>query len=657
MLSDGPRSRRAAARRKETEAEELPTTTATSPQKDETRHRRKRRRMHRHELIGYWAIVVLVLAISCWIGWSLWAAMVRRTAPTVSTPNSSPTFVEYPSNDEGPAILIIGGTDGSGTRAFCLALKNLGVDMVVDDIHTMDVEATQLFQKTGWPGLVKFVLNETQGSLAYTWDDLSSDTQTVLQHEVKSFSKHLNLAHQIHKHKKVKGLEAFANGISFAIKAPASMLVFPVLKHVFQKELKSPVKFLHIVRDGRDMSLSQNQSPVEKFYNFTYPKDYEERSARWQGELYNVRAMQLWNDWNLQVLKISREDATYMMARSEDLLNKPWEVMQGMHSFVGSTMSMEKLCCRSQQKPSDMGESVKFVEAVGGTRGRPPKSDEQLKRSLALLKKLEGNSLSNWTKEAEEVIQIQEKQELDPRAAMEAHLSEKVDILLAQGRSLDMKNVQSDGDDILSLMEKLNDMAVQEFEKDFNGWKKSINTRDRSDTDHQNPFLVNTGKALMDRLYVLQSSISGLQKNMRLSQLPPFQQTKRIRELGKEIARSIAQINNNAGEIGDSTSKASIEKRYGKWKELLENRTLLSKHLHEEGALGLKEFGYEPFREFVYPSLGFKCSQEQLLQCSAKVSSNPKPALSKQLRSHSYMTPLAHAHITRVQELIAGSTK
>jgi hypothetical protein len=647
MLSDGPRSRRA-AKRKESEAEELPMTTAASSEKDDTRHPQKRRFMHRHELIGYWAIAVLILSISCWIGWSLWAVVVRRTAPTVSTvstPISPSTFMEYPSNNDPPAILIIGGTDGSGTRAFCSALKNLGVDMVVDDIHTMDVEASQLFEKRGWPGLVKFVLNETQGSAAYTWDDLSPKAQTVLQHEVKSFGKHLNLAHQNmkHKNKKVKGLEAaFADRISFAIKAPASMLVFPVLRHSFQKELESPVKFLHIVRDGRDMSLSQNQSPVEKFYNSTYPKDYRERSTRWQGELYNVRAMQLWNDWNLQVLKTNREDTNYMMARSEDLLNKRWEVMQGMHKFVGSTMSMEELCCQSQQKPRDMGESVKFVDVVGAKKGRPSKSDEQLKRSLANLKKFEGISLSKWTKEAEGVIQMQ--QELDPRTALEAHLGEKVEILLAQGKALDMKNVVSDGVDILSLVDKLNDMAVQEFEKDFSAWKKNINTRDRSDPDRQNPFLVNTGKALIEQLYALQSSLSGIQAKMRTSQLPPFHQSKgpRIRELAKEIKRSIGQIN-NAGNT-PSANTTSIEMRYGKWQGLLEDRELLSKHLHEEGALGLKEFGYEPFREFVYPSLGFECSQELLLQCAAKEPPPMKmaPAMSQ---AHSLITKVKKAHI------------
>jgi uncharacterized protein YqfB (UPF0267 family) len=212
-----------------------------------------------------------------------------------------------------------------------------------------------------------------------------------------------------------------------------------------------------------------------------------------------------------------------------------------------------------------------------------------------------------------------------------------------------MNDVQSD--DILSLVEKLNDMAYQEFEKDFNAWKKSITTRDRSDTDHQNPFLVNTGKALMDRMYVLQSSISGIQTKMRHSQLPPFHQSNapRIRELGKEIKKSIAQLKNNAGEIGDSPSKTSLEKRYGKWQGLLENREFLSKHLHEEGALGLKEFGYEPFREFVHPSLGFECSQELLLQCSVKVSSNP---ISNPIRQHAHgMTPHGHAVMNRVKKL------
>lgn len=64
---------------------------------------------------------------------------------------------------------------------------------------------------------------------------------------------------------------------------------------------------------GRDIALSSNQSPVLKFYNVTYPDHYN-RTLQFQGELYPVRGIQLWNDWNFKfmnrVKKLSRNMPT-----------------------------------------------------------------------------------------------------------------------------------------------------------------------------------------------------------------------------------------------------------------------------------------------------------------------------------------------------------
>eukprot|EP00980_Cylindrotheca_fusiformis_P008131 scaffold1727_cov133-Cylindrotheca_fusiformis.AAC.34 len=482
----------------------------------------------------------------------------------------------------------------------------------------MDVAASQLFQRTGWPGLVKFVMNETRGSVDYKWDDLSPTAQRILRHEVKKFCKHLWLAHQNLERKKdklEKVLIPHATKIKFAIKAPASMLVFPVLKHVFEKELDSPVKFLHIVRDGRDMSLSQNQSPVEKFYNVTYPNDYKERSAKWDGELYNVRAMQLWNDWNLEVMKNHRGSRDYMLARSEDLLNKRWQVMQALHKLVGSTMSMEKLCCQSQKKSRDMGESVKFVKAAPGRKHRQGRTNAELQRSLATYQHFQKLSFADWTKTVDQTIQSKEEENSDPRAAAGAHLAETLEALLARGKSIDPETLQNDeSDNFLLKMQKLEGMAVHEFEKEFRAWKTKMNLRDRSATEGQNQFLLNTGKSLLDRSFMLISSTKGRYATILRQDGQYVFKGPHIRELSSEIKKLMAPLGTGANK--EDTGKIPIEQRYGKWQELLENRDDLSKHLFEEGALGLKEFGYEPYREVEYPMLDFSCSQEQILQCS-----------------------------------------
>ena len=57
-------------------------------------------------------------------------------------------------------------------------------------------------------------------------------------------------------------------GIRWGFKAPVSMLVTP-----FLHKMTGALKMLHVVRDGRDISFSGNQSPVNKFYRQTYGID------------------------------------------------------------------------------------------------------------------------------------------------------------------------------------------------------------------------------------------------------------------------------------------------------------------------------------------------------------------------------------------------
>ena len=49
-------------------------------------------------------------------------------------------------------MLMVGGTDGSGTRSVVDLLENLGVMMAVDDEGTMDVHGQEM--EGGWPPIV-----------------------------------------------------------------------------------------------------------------------------------------------------------------------------------------------------------------------------------------------------------------------------------------------------------------------------------------------------------------------------------------------------------------------------------------------------------------------------------------------------------------------
>lgn len=60
--------------------------------------------------------------------------------------------------------LIVGGTDGSGTRGVVALLQRLKVDMVVEDGGTLDVHGAPYMAKGGWPQVVRPVVEWTHGA-------------------------------------------------------------------------------------------------------------------------------------------------------------------------------------------------------------------------------------------------------------------------------------------------------------------------------------------------------------------------------------------------------------------------------------------------------------------------------------------------------------
>ena len=65
-------------------------------------------------------------------------------------------------------------------------------------------------------------------------------------------------------------------------------------------ELIPNFKFLHVVRDGRDIAFSKNQGPVEKFYNDMYTTNADLHLP------ITHKAIKLWSDWNSQVYQFSQ---------------------------------------------------------------------------------------------------------------------------------------------------------------------------------------------------------------------------------------------------------------------------------------------------------------------------------------------------------------
>jgi hypothetical protein len=266
-----------------------------------------------------------------------------------------------------PAILILGGSDGSGTRAFVQHLIQLGIPMIFDDEITMDVHGRSMSDGDGWPQIVRMVLDSVH-SANYNVSSLPDTVKEIAIFHLTNLKKELTRKFEARFRVGVR----VKSGVLFGFKAPVTMLLLPILEEVF-----GTVKFLHVVRDGRDVALSANQSPVKKFYNFYY-KDYIERRRKLErpaGEesLENVFAMQLWNDWNTEVKEWAQTHADkhsfdYMVMRTEDLVDPEHKLdsLLRLATFVGLRPSPSEVCCISIKDEKDMGLSVSVSQ-----RGRP----------------------------------------------------------------------------------------------------------------------------------------------------------------------------------------------------------------------------------------------------------------------------------------------
>ena len=92
-------------------------------------------------------------------------------------------------NDQHLPILIVGGTDGSGTRSADVDTLGslLGVTVFADDDQTMDIHASPLFRKQGWPALVTTFLGARgilHGRIRYVFGDDDATTNSLARNEV-----------------------------------------------------------------------------------------------------------------------------------------------------------------------------------------------------------------------------------------------------------------------------------------------------------------------------------------------------------------------------------------------------------------------------------------------------------------------------------------
>jgi hypothetical protein len=114
-------------------------------------------------------------------------------------------------------------------------------------------------------------------------------------------------------------------GMPWGAKGPRFVYMLPYLLEWF------PVlRFIHVVRDGRDMAFAGNQSQVQDYGGLLL-------GPEWNGRPEPVRSAALWNKVNVDAHDYGTTRLTdrYLLIRFEDLCDDPARWVQAVFSFIG----------------------------------------------------------------------------------------------------------------------------------------------------------------------------------------------------------------------------------------------------------------------------------------------------------------------------------
>jgi GT2 family glycosyltransferase len=149
---------------------------------------------------------------------------------------------------------------------------------------------------------------------------------------------------------------ADAAGRPFGWKEPRTVFLLPFLA----AEVPG-LRFLHVVRDGRDMAFSENQVQLRKHGNAVLGASDEPEM---------LRSISLWRDVNLRAADFGERELgeRYLRIRFEDLCAEPAAVTEKVLTFFGLEGDAERIAAEEVEAPSSIGrwrrEPVEIVRAL-----------------------------------------------------------------------------------------------------------------------------------------------------------------------------------------------------------------------------------------------------------------------------------------------------
>jgi len=236
-----------------------------------------------------------------------------------------------------PGPCIIGATGGSGTRVVARIARGGGLYIGA----TLNVPADALAFGQYSNRWINAFMDEgrSPGTLEAMIDDLDIVLQDHLQH-----------------------LDVGAR--AWGWKEPRSSFLLPFFHTHFPK-----LKFLHVVRDGRDMAYSANQNQLAKHRRALL----EQSEVDWAEPLQSIA---LWSRLNVRVADYAERHlpGQYARIRFEDLCREPVETIRHVFEFFGLEGDAERLARIEVSSPDSLGRwrnrdasSIEALDRVAGT--------------------------------------------------------------------------------------------------------------------------------------------------------------------------------------------------------------------------------------------------------------------------------------------------
>ena len=245
--------------------------------------------------------------------------------------------------------LVIGATGGSGTRVVARLARHAGYDLGRNLNSAEDALEFYSFHDK-W--INRFVSVERRG-------------ETLPKAEAEQMESELQSALDRH------CPETIRKERLWGWKAPRSIYLLPFL----HRQLAN-LKFIHVLRDGRDMVLSPNQNQSRK--HAAAVLNWSERVFRPAPE----RAMLLWERANLHAAEFGESNLrdNYLRVRFEDLCARPIETTAQIMNFLGARVDPEPIARSEISPPATLQRWQKY----------PPRLIEKLERlGAASLRKFE----------------------------------------------------------------------------------------------------------------------------------------------------------------------------------------------------------------------------------------------------------------------------